>query len=233
MSWLLVLLLTPTAVFVSKWISSRAGMLVLPAISVFYPFIREARISFLNGFLILLFWTLLLSLVVSYLSFKQPQPMQNIIWRSREYAEGMFRWIETAELPEGSATQVLLFHLRQTLLYCAVALFTANFLALLLGAGLLNYMNYYVASFARRSSIPPIAFFLAWNPWSVVRVLSFLWLGMVVSAPSLAVLVPIPWKISLKLVAPAVIGLILDVVLKLSLSRMWSLKLRHLITNGL
>ena len=203
----------------------------------------EAQVSFARGFLVLLFWTLILSVLVLWLSWREPERMERLIWRSTEYASGMFRWIATGELPEGSAKQVILFHVKQTLFYCLIALFSANFLALLLGSAMLNYMNFYVARLAGSSTKPNSraerpchlarAFGMGWNPWSVVRVLSFLWLGMVVSAPSLGLLFAIPWTFAFTLTMPAIAGILIDILLKLMLSRAWSERLRAtLLTNS-
>jgi hypothetical protein len=226
MSWLLVLLLTPSAVFLARWISSRSALLLLVTIAGYFPFVMEAQVSFFSGFLLLLLWTVMLSVLILWFSWREPERMELLIWRSREYTSGMFRWIASGKLPEGSPKNVVFFHIKQTLLYCVIALLSANFLALLLGSALLNYMNYYVARLARSSSNSSRALIMGWNPWSVVRVLSFLWLGMVVSTPSLGLLFAIPWRLSVPLVIPGVAGILVDLAFKLTLSPIWSTRLR-------
>jgi|GEM_PF-3269026 len=228
MSWILVLVLTPVSVFLARWISSRSALLVLVTIAGYFPFVLEVQVSFLSGFLILFLWTVLLSVLILGLCRREPERMQRLIWRSSEYTSGMFRWIETGQLPEGSLKQVLFYHLKQTLVYCLIAVLSANFLALVLGSALLNHMNYYVARLAGKSSKPFRAFIMGWNPWSLVRVISFLWLGIAVSAPSLSLLFAIPWRFSFALVAPALAGILADFLLKLILAPVWSAKLRRL-----
>lgn len=231
-SSLLVLILTPTAVLLSRWIGSRAALPLLTAIAGYFPFVIEAQVSLARGFLILLLWTLLLSVLILWFSRRDPENWERLIWRSSEYSNSMMRWIETGELPEGPARQVVIFHLKQTVLYCSLAFLSLNFLALVLGSALLNYMNFYVAQLSKKSSSPALAHLMGWNPWSVIRVLTFLYLGMVVSAPTLWLLFAIPWKLSASLLLPGLAGLFLDLLLKLALSRRWSRHLRSLLLQN-
>ena len=225
-SYGLVLLLTPAAFFLSRWIQSRLAFPILAAIAGYFPFLLEAQNSLLRGYLILLWWTFILSIVVLWFSIKDADRASPILWRSREYTESMMRWIDTGQLPEGPPARVLLFHLKQMAIYCVLAAISANFLALVLGAALLNYMNFYVASFVRRTGSKAGAVLLAWNPWSVIRVLGFLYLGIVMSTPALWLLIPVPWRFSLMLVLPGIACLLLDVVLKIILSKSWSQRLQ-------
>ena len=225
-SYGLVLLLTPAAFFLSRWIQSRLAFPLLAAIAGYFPFLLEAQNSFFRGYMLLLWWTLILSVIVLWFSMKDADKMMPLIWRSQEYTGSMMRWIDTGELPEGRPGRVLLFHLKQTAIYCLLAALSANFLALVLGAALLNYMNYYVAMYLRRTGGRVHGAFLAWNPWSVIRVLGFLYLGIVVSTPALWLLIPVPWRLSLRLLIPGIACLVLDVVLKIALSKTWSNRLQ-------
>ena len=228
-SYALVLLLTPAAVLLSRWIGSRFSLPFLAAIAGYFPFLIEAQTTLLHGFLLLLWWTVVLSATILWFSYRKPENWKAVIWRSEDYTRSMFRWIETAELPEGHAGKVVLFHLKQTLMFCAVALISANFFGLMLGAALLNYMNFYVASFLRQSMSPFKALWMAWNPWSVIRVVSFLYLGIVVSTPTLWLLIGVPWKLSLSLFTPGIAGILADIVLKITMSKQWSGRLREII----
>jgi hypothetical protein len=231
-SSLLVLILTPTAVLLSRSIQSRAALPVLTAIAGYFPFVMEAQVSFTRGFLILVLWTLILSLLILWLSRMDPENWERLIWRSREYSDSMMRWIETGELPEGSPRQVIVSHFKQTVLYCLLAFLSLNFLSLVLGSALLNYMNFYVAHLSNRSSRPRLLLWIGWNPWSVIRVLSFLYLGMVVSAPTMWLLFSITWRPSFLLLLPGLIGLVLDLFLKLTLSHRWSRYLHSVILQN-
>jgi hypothetical protein len=225
-SYGLVLLLTPAAFFLSRWIQSRLALPLLAAIAGYFPFLLEAQESLLRGFLVLLFWTLVLSILVLRFSIRSTDTMAPLIWRSREYTESMMRWVETGQLPEGRPINVILFHLKQTAIYCVVAALSANFFALVLGAALLNYMNFYVATFIRDSGYKPQVLFVAWNPWSVIRVIGFLYLGVIVSTPALWLLIPVPWRLRFSLLVPGIVCILLDVVLKITMSEAWSKRLK-------
>jgi hypothetical protein len=99
-------------------------------------------------------------------------------------------------------------------------------LSLVLGAALLNYMNYYVAVLIRRSGNNQRVILMAWNPWSVIRVLGYLYLGIVVSTPALWLLIPVPWRLSLLLLLPGIACVLIDLVLKITLSKTWSSRLQ-------
>jgi hypothetical protein len=55
-----------------------------------------------------------------------------------------------------------------------------------LRAALMNYMAYYVAEVVRLTPVAPRrAALLGWHPWSVVRIVSFVILGVVLAEPLL------------------------------------------------
>ena len=185
----------------------------------------EAQKSFARGFSLLIWWTLVLSASVILLTVKRPALSAELIWRSREYTDSMMNWIRTGILPEGSPLSVIRVHLVQTLLYGGLALISANFLSLVLGSALLNYMNYYVVTVVTRSLDRTPTLWMAWNPWSIIRVLTFLYLGIVAGTPALWLLIPVPWTLRLELFMPVLAGLTADLFLKVFLSRKWSTRL--------
>jgi hypothetical protein len=218
MTYLLTVVLTCAAILLAFSFRNKWLFPLLCVAAVYYPFLLETRRSALSGFFIVLLWASMLSLFILYLSFRHPERMRLLIWRSEEYCKSMFEWIQTGRLPEGGATTaVIVFHLKQAIIYCFLALISANFLSLLLGAALLNYMNYYVAQLARQSKNSRIAFFLGWNPWSIVRVLAFLWLGVGLSLPLLS-----RRQFSFPAMLLGIAGIILDILLKVTLSRKWA-----------
>jgi hypothetical protein len=64
---------------------------------------------------------------------------------------------------------------------------------------------------------------LAWHPWAVIRVISFVAIGVVLSAPLLSRIVKFPfdWHAARPLAIWAGAGLVLDVVLKMLLAPTW------------
>ena len=90
-----------------------------------------------------------------------------------------------------------------------------------MGAVLMNYMGFYVASLAR-AGVPPWAVVLfGWQPWAICRVAAFCVLGVVLAQPLLAppdrgVAAPAGRRRPLVIAAAAV--LLADVVLKAMLA---------------
>lgn len=207
---------TYLAFVLAVWTEKKWALPLLTACASYFPFLIEVRVSVLRGFWLVLTWSVLLSSLVLFFSFRNPERMRKAIWRGDSYTEAMFGWIKTGKLPEGNTVSILLFHLRQTILYCVLAFASANFLSLLLGAALLNYMNFYVSQLALRSKRRVRAFVIGWNPWSVIRVVAFLWLGIVFSLPLLS-----PRDFTFGAMLPGIIGVILDVTLKILLSAYW------------
>jgi hypothetical protein len=222
--YVIVSLTTLGSILLARITKSPILLPVCTAAGVYYPFIREIQQSFQAAFTLLLFWSLLQSALV--LAFIFVEPDARWIWKGREYTDSMFRWIESGDLPEGSAVQVIFFHAKQTILYVVLAIISANLVSLILGSSLLNYMNYYVAHFARRTSNPLFSIFMGWNPWSIVRVVAFLWLGVVCGSLLLRQFFPIPFHVTAGLILPPIIGVIVDVALKLTMGRWWSFRLK-------
>jgi hypothetical protein len=88
---------------------------------------------------------------------------------------------------------------------------------------LMNYMGHYVGTLAETSAHPARTILLAWHPWAVIRVISFVVIGVVLSAPLLSRIgkFRVDWKMGRRLVAWASAGLVLDIVLKALLAPTW------------
>ena len=142
------------------------------------------------------------------------------VWRAARYRNEMFAWLRSgrgfASRPLATAGR----HLVELAVYLAVALISANFLAMILGAALLNYMNAYVASLLRAARQPFTVALLGWNVWSVIRVVAYVLLGVAATGP-LAKLggYPVwPGMFDAYWLAGG-IGVAVDLLLKLILSR--------------
>ena len=64
-----------------------------------------------------------------------------------------------------------------------LGLVTAGTVSLVMGAALMNYMGFYVGDLLHRCAGAPehgLAMLIAWNPWSIVRVIAFVILAAVV-----------------------------------------------------
>ena len=70
--------------------------------------------------------------------------------------------------------------------FAALALVSGGVLALAMGAVLMNYMGHYVGTLAAASAHPLPVLVLGWHPWAVIRIVSFVTIGVVLSAPLLS-----------------------------------------------
>ena len=224
MEYVLIIVLTPVLFGISLILGNRILFLLLSTIPAYVGYLLGLRNSILSAFVALLLWTFIQSSLVIFSSLRSGSKMARLILRSEAYSESMFRWIETGILPEGNSIQVIRTHIQQTLIYCALALMTGNLVSLIFGCMLLNYMNFYVSRLAAGSKSWK-AFVFGWNPWSVVRVLAFLWLGAVLGAPLALYILKINVEFQLVWLVPGIVGVIVDIILKLTISDKWRIRL--------
>lgn len=164
-------------------------------------------------------WAIATTLVSLYFFVPNAGAVDLRVLRARPYRESMLAWLRTGSGPESAPLATARQHLHETLVYTACALVTANLASLVLGAALLNYMNAWVATLLRAARRPAVAALLGWNVWSVVRVGAYVALGAAAAAPAAAWLgvpasapaAPLAWG--------AAGALLVDLVLKLALSR--------------
>jgi hypothetical protein len=93
----------------------------------------------------------------------------------------------------------------------------------------MNYMAYYVGALAAASTHPWQAMFLGWVPWAVIRVASFVTLGVVLGGPLLGRVLGFPFRLAgqRRWLALAASGLVLDIVLKWMLAPVWREMIRN------
>jgi len=161
-----------------------------------------------------LLWAGLLSAGVIGWVALNPFLAANGIWHGEPYREEMFGWITTGLAPENDWRQFLPVHALHLGLFLALSWVSGGYLGLVLGAALIDYMSFFVGSFAMASRWPWLAVVVAWVPWSVVRVLSFILLGVLCSRP---VLQRRMWPFGpaeKRLVAIAASGIVADLLIK-------------------
>lgn len=224
MEYVLIITLTPLLFGLSFILGNRTLFLLLCSVPAYVGYLSGLRNSILSAFAALLIWTFIQSLLVIFSSLRSARKMARLIFRSETYTENMFRWIETGILPEGNSTEVIRSHLKQALIYCTLALITGNLVSLIFGCMLLNYMNFYVSQLVFRSKTWKAIMF-GWNPWSVIRVISFLWLGAVLGIPLTSYLLKMNIEFRSAWVIPGIVGVLIDLILKLSISERWRMRL--------
>jgi hypothetical protein len=139
------------------------------------------------------------------------------------YRQEMFTYLLTGVGNEGDIRRFLPQHALHAVIFCALALATGSLAAMPMGAALMNYMAFYVGALAASSAHPLRFVVLAWVPWSLVRVASFVTLGVVLAGPVLGRLVGFPYTLAnqRRWIGVALAGLAADVVLKWALAHVW------------
>jgi hypothetical protein len=158
-----------------------------------------------------------------------PSDPAALVVHGPEYRDEMFRWIRTGQGSEGDARQFLPQHLVHLAAFVALSLVSASAASIFMGAVLMNYMDFYVASLARAGVPAWATVLLGWQPWALCRVAAFCTLGAVLAEPLLARLRPYDYR-GLGAARPYLLwagaGILADWVLKWALAPAWGLWLR-------
>jgi hypothetical protein len=171
----------------------------------------------------MLLWALALGVSATTLSYARPAATERLFVRSEAYRTEMFVWVMTGRGAESTPSQFIPQQVRDAALFAGLALASGGVLAMPMGAILMNHMGHYVGTLAARSTRPGLTVILAWHPWAVIRIVSFVVLGVVLSTPLLSRLVGFEAGRdgARPFVLAAAAGLVLDVVLKWMLAPTW------------
>ncbi len=177
-----------------------------------------------------LLWAAVLAVAGTVTFAVWPTPVDDRVLNGPAYRDEMVQWIHTGEGREGSPRQFLPQHLGHLAAFVALSIATASALSILLGAVLMNFMSFYVASLFR-AGVPPLAVvLLGWQPWAVCRVAAFCTLGAVLAEPLLSRVFPYPRSGPVRpFLGAAAAGILADWILKALLAPTWSNWLRPLL----
>jgi len=175
----------------------------------------------------MLIWAAALGVCATLISYVATADAARLFLRGESYRAEMFDFIRTGQGREGDIRAFLPQHALHAAAFSLLAIATGAVLAMPLGAFLMNYMAYYVGALAATSAHPSKAIALAWVPWAIVRVMSFVTLGVVLAGPVLSRVAGFPYRLAQqrRWIALAVSGLLLDVIMKWALAPWW----RHLL----
>jgi hypothetical protein len=140
------------------------------------------RGEFARAIRLALSWAAMMVAVQVTLTLLWPELMEANILRASIYRDEMFHWIGTGQGPEGDISLFLPIHLRHLAVFCVLGVASGGLLALMIGAALLGYMNFYVGSLIAASGFSPVAFLLGWQVWAAVRVTGFIIAGTALGA---------------------------------------------------
>jgi hypothetical protein len=164
-----------------------------------------------------------------------PGPVDGLVLHGPAYRDEMFAWIRTGLGTESSPRGFLPQHALHLALFVASSLATASVLSIAMGAVLMNYMSFYVASLARAGAPAWAVVFLGWQPWALCRVAAFATLGAVLAEPLLFRLLRRPYAglaASRPYLIAAAAALVADAALKAALAPAWGLWLRRVLPGS-
>lgn len=184
---------------------------------------RGARGAALAG---LLLWAAVLGICVTAAAFFWEERAARAILHGPTYAGEMRTWIATGIGRESDPARFVPQHLLHLAIFAALALATAGAGALVMGSFLLGYMSFYVGSLAHGAAGcgPLTTALLAWNPWSLVRIVSFIVLGVVLSEPPLRRWRGVAGQAPAgrgRWIAVGLAGIVADMLLKTALAPAW------------
>jgi len=208
---------------------------ILPVLPLGYVYLRAIQAGRPGRAAALaLAWAVALSVSSVASAAHSPQLVPSGIWHAASYRDEMVRWIGTGIGAEGNIAQFLPRVLVEYVLVLALAAISAGLLGLLLGSVLLGYMNGYVGwviANADPRTNTLVAALLAWPPWPMARVVSFVLAGT--AAASWGYSRIFDRSLPRPRVRPLFVGSLLllatDILLKLTLAPQWRLFLRALL----
>ena len=171
----------------------------------------------------MLVWAAALGVCATVFSYLDTASAGRLFLRGETYRREMFAYLTTGVGPEGDPRIFIPMHATHAAAFCVLAVVSGAALGMMLGAVLMNYMAYYVGALGAASASPWLAMALAWAPWAVIRVASFVTLGVLLGGPLLARLLGFPFRLRAhaRWIAAAGAGLVVDLLLKWTLAPAW------------
>src|SRR3954466_15362127 len=181
----------------------------------------------------MLLWALTMGVAATLLSYARPAETGALFLRGESYRAEMFAWVLTGQGAESTPSQFIPQQAGHAVLFSALAVATGGAAGRPVGAVLMNYMGHYVGTLAAAIRRPALTMILGWHPWAVLRVISFVVIGGVLSIPPLSRVTPIPVQRApaRTLLIWAGCGLVADVVLKTLLAPAWQRMLLRVIST--
>jgi hypothetical protein len=171
----------------------------------------------------MLIWALTMGAAATMMSYVRPAQTDALFLRGESYRAEMFSWVLTGQGAESTPSQFIPQQAGHAVLFSGLALATGGVAAMPMGAILMNYMGHYVGTLAAASRRPLLTVVLGWHPWAVIRVISFVVIGVVLSAPLLSRMgsFRVDRRAARTLLLVAVAGLAADIILKTLLAPAW------------
>jgi hypothetical protein len=194
---------------------------VIPAFPFMVGSLRRGRVG--EAIWRMLIWAAALAVCATVLAYLDTAAAGRLFMRGEIYRREMFAYLATGQGAEGDPRVFIPVHLTHAAVFCVLAVATGASLAMPLGAALMNYMAYYAGALGAGSVQPWKAMLLAWVPWALIRIASFVTLGVVLGGPLLARVLGFEYRLRLhrRWIALAGAGLTADILLKWALAPAW------------
>jgi hypothetical protein len=221
----ITLVLTTTFSYVAAW--AIGVPLLVPILNTLasFPFmvaaLRRGDLRAAVGRMLL--WAMTMGVCATIFAWVAPWQAGQLFIRGDAYRAEMFAWVLSGRGAESTPSQFIPQQAEHAALFTLLALATGGVLAMPMGAVLMNYMGTYVGSLTAASARPAVTLLLGWHPWAIIRIASFVTLGVVCAGPVLsrAFNFRIDWADARRLLAWSCAGLVLDVALKTLLAPAW------------
>jgi hypothetical protein len=221
----LAIVLATVASYALAWIINNPVLVPILNTAASFPFmvaaLRRGDLRLAVARMVL--WALTMGVCATLLSYARPVETDALFLRGESYRLEMFSWVMTGRGVESTPSAFIPQHAVHAAVFSVLALVTGGIAAMPMGAALMNYMGHYVGSLAGRSARPGLTMVLAWHPWAVIRIISFVAIGVVLAVPLLSRVwrFRIDWRVARRLLAWAGAGLVADVALKVALAPAW------------
>jgi len=201
----------------------------LPAFPFLYLSLLHGRTR--RAIVEMLVWAATLGVCATVVSYLDPVGAGRLFINAAAYRREMFFWVLTGSGAESDPGRFVPTQAMHAAVFCALSLVSASVVSMAMGAVLMNYMGAYVGSLAAVSRHPILTAFAAWAPWAVIRIASFVTLGVLLAGPLVSRLLRFRYRLRdhLPLLALAVGGLAADIVLKAAFAPAWHRLLRRLV----
>jgi hypothetical protein len=193
----------------------------LPAFPFMIVSLRRGRVD--HAVARMLVWAATLAVCATLLGYWRTADAGRLFIHGESYRVEMFTYLLTGVGAEGDIRRFLPQHALHVIVFSLLALATGSVAAMPMGAALMNYMGYYVGALAASAARPGQAALLAWVPWALVRIASFVTLGVVLAGPLLARLAGFSYRLrdQRRWMALALAGLAADVLMKWAFAPAW------------
>jgi len=193
----------------------------LPAFPFMIDSLRRGNVS--EAIVRMLVWAAALGVCATAIGYWRPAEAGRLFINADAYRREMFTYLLTGVGAEGDIQRFLPQHALHATIFCGLALATGSAAAMPMGAVLMNYMGAYVGALAAAGAHPLAVVALAWVPWALLRVASFVVLGVVLSGPALGRMFGFPYRLAAQRgwIRLAIAGLAVDVAMKWALAHAW------------